>query len=117
MLLFYMSKDESYAASQSITTIGIVEQVANVTAAEELIKQTAKPSVFSAEDLIGMQPSALSPVKMVDFLLVGHSQPSVPLDRLTSVGILTNRPPQSIAELCEERYAALKPLLHLGFDI
>jgi GNAT superfamily N-acetyltransferase len=117
MLLFYMSKDESYAASQSITTVGIVEQVANVTAAEELIKQTAKRSVFSAEDLIGMQPSALSPVKMVDFLLVGHSQPSVPLDRLTSVGILTNRPPQSIAELCEERYAALKPLLHLGFDI
>src|SRR6516162_1811385 len=111
MLLFYMSKDESYAASQSITTVGIVEQVANVTAAE------AKRSVFSAEDLIGMQPSALSPVKMVDFLLVGHSQPSVPLDRLTSVGILTNRPPQSIAELCEERYAALKPLLHLGFDI
>jgi hypothetical protein len=116
MLLFYMSKDESYAASQSITTVGIVEQVANVTAAEELIKQTAKRSVFSAEDLIGMQPSALSPVKMVDFLLVGHSQPSVPLDRLTSAGILTNRPPQSIAELCEERYAALKPLLHLGFD-
>jgi hypothetical protein len=115
MLLFYMSKDESYAASQSITTVGIVEQVANVTAAEELIKQTAKRSVFSAEDLIGMQPSALSPVKMVDFLLVGHSQPSVPLDRLTSGG--TNRPPQSIAELCEERYAALKPLLHLGFDI
>jgi hypothetical protein len=52
MLLFYMSKDESYAASQSITTVGIVEQVANVTAAEELIKQTAKRSVFSAEDLI-----------------------------------------------------------------
>jgi GNAT superfamily N-acetyltransferase len=117
LLLFYMSKDESYAATQSITTVGIVEQVSNVTAADDLIKQTAKRSVFSAEDLIRMQPSAHLPVKMIDFLLVSHSQPSVPLDGLISAGIFTNRPPQSIAELSEKRYAALKPLLHLGVDI
>jgi hypothetical protein len=106
-----------YAASQSITTVGVVEQVANVTSGEELIKSTAKRSVFSAEDLVGMQPSPHSPVKMIDFLLVGHSQPSVPLDTLVSAGIFANRPPQSIAELSEERYAALKGLLRLGFDI
>ena len=116
LVFFYMSKDEAYAASQSITTVGVVEQVADVTSAEELIKQTAKRSVFSAEDLTGMEPSPLSPVKMIDFLLVGHSQPSIPLGALTSSGIFTNRPPQSIAELSEERYAALKPFLHLGFD-
>jgi GNAT superfamily N-acetyltransferase len=80
MLLFYMSKDENYASSQSITTVGIVEQVANISEAEELIKKTAKRSVFSAEDLIRMQPSKLSPVKMIDFLLVGHSYPSVSLE-------------------------------------
>ena len=57
-LFFYMSKDTSYAASQAITTIGIVEQVANVTTADDLIKHTAKRSVFSAEDLRGMEPSA-----------------------------------------------------------
>jgi hypothetical protein len=67
--------------------------------------------------LIRMQPSAHLPVKMIDFLLVSHSQPSVPLDGLISAGIFTNRPPQSIAELSEKRYAALKPLLHLGVDI
>jgi hypothetical protein len=117
LLFFYMSKDEMYAASQSITTVGVVEQVANVTSGEELIKSTAKRSVFSAEDLVGMQPSPHSPVKMIDFLLVGHSQPSVPLDTLVSAGIFANRPPQSIAELSEERYAALKGLLRLGFDI
>jgi len=54
MLLFYMSKDQRYAASQSITTAGVVEQVSNVTVAEELIRKTAKRSVFSAEDLIRM---------------------------------------------------------------
>ena len=93
LVLFYMSKDEAYAASQSITTVRVVEQVADVTSAEELIKRTAKRSVFSAEDLTAMEPSPLSPVKMIDFLLVGHSQPSVPLSVLTSSGILLNRPP------------------------
>ena len=117
LVFFYMSKDEAYAASQSITTVGVVEQVANVTSAEELIKQTAKRSVFSAQDLTGMAPSPVSPVKMIDFLLVGHSQPSVPLATLVSAGIFNGRPPQSIAELSEERYAALKALLQLGFDI
>ena len=117
LVFFYMSKDEAYAASQSITTVGVVEQVANVTSAEELIKQTAKRSVFSAKDLSGMAPSSVSPVKMIDFLLVGHSQPSVPLATLVAAGIFHGRPPQSIAELSEERYAVLKALLQLGFDI
>jgi hypothetical protein len=112
-----MSKDETYAATQSITTVGIVEQVANVISAEELIKQTAKRSVFSADDLVGMRASAFSPVKMIDFLLVGHSQPSITLSTLVSTGIFSNRPPQSIMEFSEERYVALKPLLHLGFVI
>jgi hypothetical protein len=117
LVFFYMSQDEAYAASQSITTVGVVEQVANVTSAEELIKQTAKRSVFSAEDLTGMAPSPASPVKMIDFLLVGHSQPSIPLAMLVSAGIFSSGPPQSIAELSEDRYAALKDLLQLGFDI
>jgi hypothetical protein len=97
--------------------VGVIEQVANVTSAEELIKQTAKRSVFSAEDLTGMAPSLPSPVKMIDFLLAGHSQPSVSLATLVSAGIFNGRPPQSIAELSEERYAALKTLLQLGFEI
>ena len=117
LVFFYMSKDEAYAASQSITTVGVVEQVANITSTEELIKQTAKRSVFSAQDLTGMAPSPVSPVKMIDFLLVGHSQPSVPLATLVSAGIFNGRPPQSIAELSKERYAALKALLQTGFDI
>jgi hypothetical protein len=63
LVFFYMSKDEAYAASQSITTVGVVEQVADVTSAGELIKQTAKRSVFSGEDLTSMAPSPASPVK------------------------------------------------------
>ena len=69
-----MSKDQRYAASQSITTVGVVEQVVNVTAVDDLIKQTAKRSVFSASELQAMKPAPLSPVKLIDFLLIGHLQ-------------------------------------------
>ena len=51
LIFFYMSKDENYASSQSVTTVGIVGQVVNVISSEDLIKQTAKRSVFSAEAL------------------------------------------------------------------
>ena len=81
LVFFYMSKDEAYVASQSITTVGVVEQVANVTSAEELLKQTAKRSVFSAEDLSGMAPSPASPVKMIDFLLAAIASRRCPSRR------------------------------------
>jgi GNAT superfamily N-acetyltransferase len=116
LLLFYMSKDDHYAASQSITTVGIVEQVIDVTTPEDLIRHTAKRSVFSSDDLHGMKPSASSPVKVIDFLLVGHIDPAVRLNALVDIGVFSNRPPQSIAELTEVPYAQLKPHIRLGFE-
>jgi hypothetical protein len=71
----------------------------------------------TAEDMGGMQASTTSPVKMIDFLLVGHVLPRVRLDMLVSMGVFSNRPPQSIAQLTEQRYATLKPHLQLGFDL
>jgi hypothetical protein len=49
-----MSNDDSYAYSQSITTVGIVERVIDVSAADDLIRHTAKRSVFTAEHLRAM---------------------------------------------------------------
>lgn len=117
VLFFYMSKDDNYAASQSITTVGIAEQVIDVTKADDLIRLTAKRSVFSAEDMRGMDASTDSPVKMIDFLLVGHIQPSVRVDTLVAKGVFSKRPPQSIAQLTEARYADLKPYVQLGFEL
>jgi hypothetical protein len=117
VLFFYMSKDDGYAASQSITTVGIVEQVIDVTTADDLIRLTAKRSVFSADDMRKMAASSSSPVKMIDFLLLGHIQPPVRLDTLVASGVFSNRPPQSIAQLTEERYAKLKPNVQLGFEL
>ena len=56
VLFFYLSKGESYAASQSITTIGIAEQVINVSTVDDLVRHTAKRSVFSADELAAMTP-------------------------------------------------------------
>jgi GNAT superfamily N-acetyltransferase len=114
VIFFYMSKDDSYAVSQSVTTVGIAEQIIDVTTADDLIRLTAKRSVFSAQDM--MNPSPTSPVKMIDFLLVGHVGSPVQLDTLVASGVFWNRPPQSISQLTEERYAKLKSFVQLGFE-
>ena len=95
---------------------GVVEQVTNVCSTEELVRQTAKRSVFSVESLHEMAASPSSPVKMIDFLLVGHAEVPVPLGVLVDEGIFSGRPPQSITELSEEKYAKLRSHLQLGFD-
>jgi hypothetical protein len=115
LLFFYMSKGDGYAASQSITTLGIVERVVEVSSAEDLIRQTAKRSVFTAEELRAMVPSIDLPVKMIDFLLVGHLEPPVTLSALLAIHVFSSQPPQSISEFSEDRYAKLKPHVNLGF--
>jgi GNAT superfamily N-acetyltransferase len=117
LLFFYMSKDDSYTASQSITTVGIVEQVAEGLSADDLIRHTAKRSVFTAEDLRAMNPSVNSPVKMIDFLLVGHLESPVSLSVLVANNVFSSQPPQSISELSEHKYATFKPYVKLGFVI
>ena len=89
-MLFYMSKDDRYAASQSITTVGVVEQVIDVTTVDDLIRHTAKRSVFSADDLSRMTPSVNSAVKTIDFLLAGHIEPPVRLDALIRDAVLSS---------------------------
>jgi hypothetical protein len=113
LLFFYMSKDEEYAASQSITTLGIVEQAINSTTADDLIRRTAKRSVFSAQELHDLDASVTSPIKVIDFLLIGHADPPVRLNTLVSTRVFSNRPPQSIAELTEDQYEVLERYLRL----
>jgi ribosomal protein S18 acetylase RimI-like enzyme len=116
LLFFYMSKDERLLATQSITTVSVAEQVTAVANGDDLIKLTAKRSVFSAYEINAMVTESDEPVKAIDFLLAGHIQPSVQLSTLLTNGIFSNRPPQSIARLSEKRYQKLKPFLQLGFE-
>jgi hypothetical protein len=110
-----MSKDEGYLASQSLTTVAIAEQVTMVENTDDLVRLTAKRSVFSADDLEEWGAAADNPVKVIDFLLIGHVDPLVSLTKLVEQEIIAG-PPQSIIRLSEDRYSILKPLLRLGFD-
>lgn len=116
ILLFYMSKDENFSASQSITTLAIVEQVNDLAEADELIKHSAKRSVYSADEMREMEPTEASPVKVIDFLLVGHTQPVVNLERLQALRVFGKHPYQSITMLSETQYQALKGDLQIGFE-
>lgn len=85
--------------------------------AEDLIRLTAKRSVFSADEMRLMYASPSDPVKVIDFLLGGHVRTPVGLDSWLESGVFAGRPPQSIAQLSEERYQALRPFIDLGFDL
>lgn len=117
VLLFYLSKDDRLEWSQSLTTVGIVERCQESRDADDLIRLTAKRSVFSAAELKSRQQAAPRPIKVIDFLLVGHSTPPVRLHTLVRERIFNRRPPQSIAHIDETRYERLRPLLRLGFDL
>jgi len=117
LLFFYMSKDEHFQYSQSITSVGVVEKVRDARTYDDLVLMTAKRSVFSGDDLQEMISSASSPVLVIDFLLVSHSDPAVSLQNLVDSGVFRSRPPQSIAKLTQRCFEALLPQLHFGFEL
>ncbi|MCA3260991.1 MAG: GNAT family N-acetyltransferase [Telmatospirillum sp.] len=117
LVFFYMSKGEAYSFSQSITTVGIIEHVNHATTTDNLIRLTAKRSVFTERELDGWWASPDQPVMVIDFLLAGHLSPPVTLSSLLSSGVFNGNPPQSIAELGAAQYAALRPNIKVGFDL
>lgn len=117
VLFFYMSQGKGFENSQTVTTIGIVEQVVYAKSTEELIRLTAKRSVFSQNNLGAHEASEDNPMMVIDFLLIGHMDPPISLKTLTDTKVFNKRPPQSIAELSDERYKTLRPLIKIGFEI
>jgi len=117
LLFFYMSKGTGYERSQTITTIGVIEQTAYATSTEELVHLTAKRSVFFQQELEALKASKSSPILIIDFLLVGHLEPPIPLNTLLNAGVFINRPPQSITNITYNRYDALRLYIEIGFKI
>jgi ribosomal protein S18 acetylase RimI-like enzyme/rRNA-processing protein FCF1 len=117
IILFYQSKDEDFANSQSITTLGVVEEVSEFNDLNALSQHVARRSVFSMNDLEVMMQESSKPIKVIDFLLVGHSDPPVDLEKLINLGVFRQRPPQSITIISDDAYGRLKSLLRVGFKI
>lgn len=113
LIIFYMTKSNS-AGSQSLTSMGVVEDVRLSGDLEKVRVWTAKRSVFSDAELQALV-AGTDPLKVIDFLLIGHLGPAVPLELLKHEGILRSWP-QSITQLSETAYQKLKTHLNLGFD-
>ena len=116
VLLFYLSKSERLLRSQSVTSIGVVENVELATSADDLMRRVGRRSVYSRDDLLAMNPSDSSAVLVIDFLLIGHISPPVTLPRLIESRVFSSRPPQAIARIDSEAFRRLQPSLSIVYS-
>jgi GNAT superfamily N-acetyltransferase/predicted nucleic acid-binding protein len=117
ILIFYQSKSPGFRASQSITTVGIVEDVSWTKDYDELVQLTAKRSVFSEIELKGMIDRSDDPVMVIDFLLIGHLDPPIPLPDLLSARVFSGKPPQSICLVTPDRFDFVRKRMNFGFEL
>ncbi len=117
VLFFYKSKSEGQP-SQAITTVGVFEDMALAHNLAELRRLAGGRSVYSDRQLqsfFSTQPD--TPVKVINFLLIGHIHPSIDLDELLAAGVVRGHPWQSIANLTRERLEPLLSRANLGFAV
>jgi ribosomal protein S18 acetylase RimI-like enzyme len=114
VLVFYLSKCEMNR-SQHATSVGVVEQTQLAASLTDLMRAVGRRSVYTRQDLTIMNPREASPVLVIDFLLIGHIAPAVPLSTLLSDGVFSSRPPQSIKSVDEAAYLKLKPRLEISY--
>ncbi len=97
ILAFYLSKDIQFKNYQSITTLGVVDNVAEATTLDEVVRATARRSVFSLNEIKELIDEKPTPLRIIDFLLVSHLENPIGLEKLNALGLLRG-PPQTIIE-------------------
>jgi hypothetical protein len=117
ILLFYRSQSQGYVASQSVTSVGVVEAVTRASSLDDLVRITAKRSVYSEEQLAGFRATEAHPVQVIDFLLIGHLEPPMKLSDLKNEGVFAGRPPQSICYLPPPRFRPVQRRMSFGFEV
>ena len=117
ILLFYRSRSQGYVASQSVTSVGVVEAITEASSLNDLVRITAKRSVYSEEQLAEFGATEAHPVKVIDFLLIGHIEPPMKLAELNKEGVFAGHPPQSICHLPPPRFEPLKRRISFGFEV
>jgi hypothetical protein len=117
ILLFYKGKSEK-PPSQAITTIGIFENMTLASSTEDLRRMAGGRSVYSDEQLRAFDASQDRPVKVINFLLIGHIAPPITLETLTRASVFAGHPPQSIARLRREQLlSVLGQIRNFGFRL
>jgi ribosomal protein S18 acetylase RimI-like enzyme len=117
VVLFYRSYSPGYVASQSITSVGVVEAMYQAKSLDDLVRLTGKRSVYSEAKLAAFEATAHRPVKVIDFLLIGHIDPAMKLDDLKRMGVFRGGPPQSISQLTEDRFEPVRDRMKFGFAV
>lgn len=115
LLFFYMSKNQAYAASQCVTTIGVVETIKTARSGYELSYLTSRRSVYSSSQLDIMNATPENPVVVIDFLLAAHLSPPITLQNLRKLKIIDTHPPQSITAISHTKYLSLRS--HIDLDL
>jgi predicted nucleic acid-binding protein len=98
---FYITKNDQLAESQSLTAIGILEEYRPVHGIDDLLKSTAKRSVYRMQELQKFVEQKGTP-KILNFILVGVCEPKLSLRELISFGVVKGAP-QSIVQLDEAK--------------
>jgi ribosomal protein S18 acetylase RimI-like enzyme len=117
VLLFYRSNSPGYATSQSLTSVGVVEAVSYARSLKDLIRLTAKRSVYSEAELAEFAATKDHPVKVIDFLLIGHLEPVMKLAELQQKKVFKPHPYQSICRLPPERIDPVRKQMKFGFKV
>ena len=117
VVLFYRSRSPGYIASQSITSVGVVEAVHKAFNLDDLVRLSAKRSVYSEAQLAKFNATEKKPVMVIDFLLVGHINPTMNLPDLIKSGVFNGKPPQSIIQLTPSRFGPVRNRMAFGFEV
>jgi ribosomal protein S18 acetylase RimI-like enzyme len=116
-LLFFYKGKSAVRPSQSITTVGVFEDMALARSLDELRRLAGGRSVYSDAQLSAMGPSPSRPIKVINFLLSGHIKPVVTLLMLRRYRVFADHPPQSIKHLDASQLRALLRNIVLGFAV
>lgn len=114
LLLFYKGKSE-LSPSQSISAVGIFEDMKLAKSTRDLLLMTGGRSVYSESDLEGWEASPDRPVKVINYLLAAYLEPAVSISELIAIGIFGAHPPQSIFRISPEHLQKLLAGTDLGF--
>ncbi|WP_156648073.1 GNAT family N-acetyltransferase [Methylobacterium sp. Leaf88] len=116
VIFFYQSREDSACHSQAVTTVGVVEQIRRAHDYRDLSRSTAGRSVYSEDDLKQAVEDAPNGVTVIDFLLIGHLDPVIKIEKLLEGGVL-KAPPQSITPIPRNSLGTLLPSMNFGFAL
>ena len=116
-LLFFYKGLSQRPPSQAITTVGIFEDMTLAHSTEALRQLAGGRSVYSERQLLAWKATENRPVKVINFLLMGHIEPPITLPELRGEGIFDGHPPQSIFQFKSKGLAALLNRLNLDFQL